>query len=258
VPNVGWRKRGSLLAPPPPSSQFANWWAVVARTHWPRQRECGVYVITNVVNGKSYVGHSTDITARWRRHLKNLAVGHVNPRLKNAWLKHGGGVFRFSLVERVPPERDALIVAEQRWIDKLRAARDGGYNGRPLADTPLGRKAGKEERAALSARMLGKKFPNRPRQSEETKAKRRAWWLSPEGLTEKGRLAARSSAKRGGKWTEAQRAAWLRLTPERKAEIAKSIGAAHRKPWSAIRRAAETARQLGRQRAKGQSSLFDQ
>lgn len=32
---------------------------------------CGIYKITNNLNGKSYIGYSIDIQRRWSQHKKN-------------------------------------------------------------------------------------------------------------------------------------------------------------------------------------------
>lgn len=32
--------------------------------------QCGIYKLTNVVNGKVYVGQSVDIAERWKQHIK--------------------------------------------------------------------------------------------------------------------------------------------------------------------------------------------
>ena len=50
----------------------------------------GIYIITNLINKKSYYGSSYDITGRWSDHkwmLKNNC--HDNPYLQNSWNKYG-------------------------------------------------------------------------------------------------------------------------------------------------------------------------
>ncbi len=76
----------------------------------------GVYAIHNQVNGKLYVGASTNIHVRWAHHRATLAFGqHANPRLQADWRKHGGERFRPLLFELVP-DRDDLLSRERFWI----------------------------------------------------------------------------------------------------------------------------------------------
>jgi len=49
----------------------------------------GIYQIRNLVNGKVYIGSSTNFENRWTRHKYGLnRINHENSRLKNAWNKH--------------------------------------------------------------------------------------------------------------------------------------------------------------------------
>lgn len=41
----------------------------------PREKLCGLYIITNLCNGKQYVGQSSNIYARWNHHKSNLKRG---------------------------------------------------------------------------------------------------------------------------------------------------------------------------------------
>lgn len=33
---------------------------------------CGIYKFTNKINNKSYIGQSSDLEARYKKHLKNM------------------------------------------------------------------------------------------------------------------------------------------------------------------------------------------
>ena len=63
-------------------------------------KQCGVYEIFNMVNGKSYIGQSTNITQRLSRHKSELRHNkHQNLHLQNAWNKYGEHSFLFNILE---------------------------------------------------------------------------------------------------------------------------------------------------------------
>ena len=44
----------------------------------------GIYKITNLINGKIYIGQSVDINKRWRQHKRNSQIkGREYDKLKN-------------------------------------------------------------------------------------------------------------------------------------------------------------------------------
>ena len=88
---------------------------------------CGVYKITNIVNGKFYIGSSNDIKARWRQHKDKLRVNkHGNTYLQNAWNKYGEENFLFEVVEECDPEFQ--FEREQYYLNTLNPFDDQGYN----------------------------------------------------------------------------------------------------------------------------------
>ena len=76
-----------------------------------------IYKIINIQNAKFYIGSSTALAARWRKHTRDLRANkHHCPHLQAAWNKYGEDSFVFRVVEIVePPEH--LGAAEQRWLD---------------------------------------------------------------------------------------------------------------------------------------------
>ena len=62
----------------------------------------GIYKITNLVNGKIYVGQSIDIVDRWKQHIYK-AFNHneraFDSPIHQAFRKYGKDNFRFEVLE---------------------------------------------------------------------------------------------------------------------------------------------------------------
>ncbi len=155
---------------------------------------CGVYAITNSANGRTYIGSSVHVTARWRDHVWSMARGiHENPLLLNAWQKHGSAAFTCRLREFCLPSD--LLAREQAHIDDNR----GGYNlcavaGKPPVGGRRGARLSHETKAKLRAANIGKRLSNetRRRMSESRTGLKR-------GPMSADARAARSAASRGVK-----------------------------------------------------------
>ena len=91
---------------------------------------CGIYKITNLVNGKSYIGQSINISSRWKQHTQSLDKiknpDEENP-LRRAFCKYGltqqvsqpgvYGNFKFEVL--LECDRDSLTEHEYAKIDEL-------------------------------------------------------------------------------------------------------------------------------------------
>lgn len=89
---------------------------------------CGIYLIKNKINNKSYIGQSVNIKKRWREHI--FAANH--PEYKDhkdpihlAIAKYGKENFDFTILEECPKEQ--LNEKEIYWIDKYNTYQKG-YN----------------------------------------------------------------------------------------------------------------------------------
>lgn len=96
----------------------------------------GIYIITNNVNKKQYVGSSKNVYYRIQRHKTNLKLQkHCNAKLQAGYNKYSLSNFTFSILEFVDKEQD-LLIREQFYIDSLKPI----YNILQLAGNVLGLK----------------------------------------------------------------------------------------------------------------------
>ena len=80
----------------------------------------GIYKITNTVNNKCYIGQSTNLLHRIRKHIKTLLTGtNRNAHLQNAYNKYGTGNFTIEIIEECT--EDSLDEREIFWIDYYKA-----------------------------------------------------------------------------------------------------------------------------------------
>jgi group I intron endonuclease len=116
-----------------------------------RVKRSGVYLIRH--KEKVYVGSSSDLDTRLRRHLTDLRNGsHRNRHLQSAYDLYGEIEFQFTPI--LICSVDDLFFYEQRAIDVFNAAhRDYGYNQRPDARTGRGFPASEKQKSVASAMM---------------------------------------------------------------------------------------------------------
>lgn len=120
-----------------------------------------VYLITNNVNGKVYVGKTRDVRERWRQHLYEARClrsrrTHTSP-IYLAINKHGENAFSIEPIEWCDTEEDCFA-AEVFWIQWYRSS-DGrwGYNASLGGEGSTGHRWSAESRAKQSARLKGRK-----------------------------------------------------------------------------------------------------
>lgn len=76
----------------------------------------GIYKITNLINGKTYIGQSIDIKRRFWDHR---CISHeTNRHLRYAMRKYGKDAFSYEIIEECAPEE--LNAREQFWIAELK------------------------------------------------------------------------------------------------------------------------------------------
>jgi group I intron endonuclease len=133
----------------------------------------GIYKIVNKIDGKYYVGSSTNIcngkTSRWNMHISYLKSKiHHNDYLQNAWNKYGESNFDFIVVEKCNIEN--LIEIEQKYLSIAEKEQKKCYNLSFIASHPG--KFTNYVRQKISDAIRGDKNPNfgKP-MSESTKLK---------------------------------------------------------------------------------------
>ena len=122
-----------------------------------KRMKAGVYLISNNVNGKCYVGSTIHLDQRRKQHFSRLEHNkHVNKHLQNAYNKYGREAFEFEVLEIIDIDdsiKDNLLMREQFWIDNLKPA----YNILPVAGSNLGYQHTEETKQKISNSTKGVK-----------------------------------------------------------------------------------------------------
>jgi group I intron endonuclease len=129
-----------------------------------------IYLITNLINGRQYVGQTvqSDINSRWKQH-KSVSPNSVGKYLLDAYRKYGIDNFKFQIIcICFDSDIDEL---EKFYISKFNTLAPNGYN---LKSGGKHRYLSKEERDKISKSLSNK--PRKPH-SEETKQKMRSRML---------------------------------------------------------------------------------
>lgn len=193
-----------------------------------------IYLLTNTVNGKCYVGQTTQsVEARWKQHCRDARRSNFRCRLlSKAIRKHGASAFSLSVLVTVTTQAE-LDRQERTAVVALGTLAPAGYNlhaggrgvgslhpetkarlraaakgrpGRPLTVAQrkalraanIGRKASPETRLKLSLARKGKPLP------EEVRARMRSASRKPFTPEHRSRIAASLS---GRQKSDAHRAA---------------------------------------------------
>ena len=88
-------------------------------------KQCGIYVIQNLINDKYYVGQAQDIVARWKceKWALNQEKPAWNKHLQRAWKKYGEDNFKFEVIEicdidMLFRKKQEISFARQQLVDK--------------------------------------------------------------------------------------------------------------------------------------------
>lgn len=115
------------------------------------KEKSGVYVISNDIDQRIYVGSAINFKHRYRTHKSNLLKGHnCNVKLLNFVNKYGIEHLVFTATECCPKEY--ILKLEQQYLDKLQPFNEMGFNINKLAESPLGYKHTDEAKNKMKLR----------------------------------------------------------------------------------------------------------
>ena len=144
----------------------------------------GIYIITNIVNGKVYVGSAKSIFSRMACHKYRLSKNkHTNKHLQSSYNKYGGHNFKFDVLELTDVDKKIIQEREEFYINIYGSNnKKFGYNKRINCETNAGIKASCESRKRMSISHMG------INQSEDTKRKiavslyKEVYKIAPDGI----------------------------------------------------------------------------
>lgn len=136
--------------------------------------ECGIYSITNIIDGKIYIGQTSNLKRRKYEHFYCLKKNkHRNSRLQRAYNKYGEENFIFNILEVC--NREELDDREDYYMKKYNSMQKGvGYNLMgvefkhythsketriKISESNKGKKLSLEARQKLSESKKGSKMP---------------------------------------------------------------------------------------------------
>ena len=99
----------------------------------------GVFRIVNKVNGKVFIGSSTDLKAIWNAQRFQLEAGmHQNAALQKDWKEFGAENFCYEIIEELPHSVEKEVdypseikALEQLIIDQEQPFGEKGYHTKP-------------------------------------------------------------------------------------------------------------------------------
>ena len=114
---------------------------------------CGIYLITNNLNGHKYVGKSMDIHKRFNEHRRG-ADAHTSA-VDRAILKYGKDSFDYQIITELPNDKKVLDAHEKYWISFYNTFKNKNHYN--LTNGGEGSLMAPESRARISKANSGKK-----------------------------------------------------------------------------------------------------
>jgi group I intron endonuclease len=111
----------------------------------------GIYVITNDIDARVYIGSATSFKQRYAVHKKKIIHNEgCNPKLGNFANKYGIEHLTFSAVHAC--EKADLLKVEQLYLDIFQPFDDNGFNIARKAGSPIGYKHTQEAKDKMKGR----------------------------------------------------------------------------------------------------------
>ena len=209
-----------------------------------------IYLITNLKNGKKYVGYtSKSICRRWKEHQWCAATNQRNYYLYNAIKKYGIDNFKIQFLTESVDLKYAKDVLEPYYISIHKSnCRDFGYNMTSGGDGWNGMKHSDESKEKMRLSQLGKRHTAQSKEklrkanlgkvmSEESRQKMSVWQKGKTydelyGYEKSQRMKKNQSISRMGK-TQSEETIekkvdsvsrkWKIITPDNKIVIVKNL-----------------------------------
>jgi group I intron endonuclease len=182
---------------------------------------CGIYVITNTLNGKIYIGQSKNIHKRWNDHMKP-SKDTSNSIIHKALKKYNHELFNFEIIELCGEielrEKEIFYIKERKSF-----VENGGYNLTLGGDGLFGFKHNENTRKKCGAVNKGKPL------TEEHKVNIKAGMIDCKRvLTDQGREAiikSKNSRKNTTQWIDnGQKELSIKIVDKYKYSDAWSLG----------------------------------
>jgi len=168
-----------------------------------------IYIVTNLVNAKQYVGITNNLKRRWKEHK---SLNKSSPALHDAIKKYGIENFAFSHIADAFEFGSACII-EKLLIKEHNTKAPFGYNLtdggegsfgvkpsletiKKMKDSAKGQKRSKESNEKRKIALMGNKNSLGKKHTEEFKEQRKLTWLNKKHTEESKKKMSEKAKKR--------------------------------------------------------------